>query len=308
MSKTKPNPAMQAAIARAQKAQNGIQAAEVRHVPVDYLRLEQIESSPYQARKDFQNIEELAEDIRANGVLQPVLVRPLGHDRYQLVAGERRWRASKLSEQATIPAVIREMTDLEARTHGLRENLQREDLNAYELARAVVELVAVQTGRPVQEVQAELGGASPTGETLDVLEEALQLVNKELTYLSFRRNYLALLRLPEQLVSAIEQGASYSAVLALRAATEKEQKEWLPRVISGEWSRRQIQQAIAQRQREQVPTPDMGEVNWKKQIQVLNQQLTPERLSKLKPSQSKQAQKLLDALAKLLQESHEGSA
>lgn len=305
MSKTKPNPAMQAAMARAQKAQSGIQAAEVRHVPVDYLRLEQIESSPYQARKDFQNIEELAQDIRTNGVLQPVLVRPLGNDRYQLVAGERRWRASKLSEQPTIPAVIREMTDLEARMHGLRENLQREDLNAYDLTRALVELVAVQTGRPMKDIQTELGGASPAEETLAVLGEALQLVNKELTYLSFRRNYLSLLRLPEQLVSAIEHGASYSAVLALRAATEKEQKEWLPKVISGEWSRRQIQQAIAERQREQASKTDRGEVNWKKQIQVVNQQLTPERLSKLKPTQSKQAMKLLEALAKLLQESPE---
>lgn len=302
MSKTKSNPALQAALAKAQKAQSGIQAAEVRHVPVDYLRLDQIESSPYQARRDFQNLDNLAADIHENGVLQPVLVRPLGQDRYQLVAGERRWRASKLSEQPTIPAVIREMSDLEARTHGLRENLQREDLNAYELAQAVIELVAVQTRRSVKDVQTQLGGASPDQELLDVLTEALQLVNKELTYLSFRRNYLSLLRLPEPLVSAIEQGASYSAVLALRAATPKEQAEWLPKVISGEWSRRQIQQAIAQRQRQQLHAPNRGEAGWQNQIKVLNQRLTPERLSKLNPKQSQQARKLLDALAELLQE------
>ncbi|ADY27663.1 parB-like partition protein (plasmid) [Deinococcus proteolyticus MRP] len=301
--------ALQAAMARASKAQSGIQAAEERHVPVEYLRLDDLDVSPSQARKDFQGIDELARDIAANGVLQPVLVRPLAGGRYQLVAGERRLRASRQAQQATIPAVIRDMTDLEARMHGLRENLQREDLNAYEVARAVLDLTALQLARPADEVQAELGGAAPAEETLRVLGEALKLVNKDLTYLSYRRNYLSLLRLPAHLVAAIEQGASYSAVLAVRAATPEQQRVWLPLIISGEWSRRQVQQALQEAKqtsqpanrpanKKKVPLAD----DWDRQMGQVSRKFTAKRLQSLDPRRRQKAQRLLNELAQLLEE------
>ena len=79
---------------------------------------------------------ELAASITANGVVQPVLVRPLANGRFQLIAGERRWRASQLAGKATIPAILRQVSDEQAMEITIVENLQRADLNPMEQARA----------------------------------------------------------------------------------------------------------------------------------------------------------------------------
>ncbi|GHG10480.1 putative chromosome 2-partitioning protein ParB [Deinococcus piscis] len=295
------NSALAAARARAQQATDSIRESERRNRPVRYIPLEQIEPSPYQARRDFQAIDELAADIQANGVLQPVVVRQLGEQQFQLVAGERRLRASQVAGETTIPAMIHELTDRQARIYGLQENLQREDLNAYEVARAVLDLTALELGRDAEEVQKELGANHPPEETLRVLSGALGLVNKELTYQSYKRNYLALLRLPQALVTAIEQGASYSAVLALRAATPEQQRDWLPKVVSGEWSRRQVQQAIREAKSSQAgrgeQKPDLV-----RQWSHLSGRVDPERLMALDTRKQEKASRLLAELAKLVEE------
>ena len=99
------------------------------------LPLERIDPNPKQPRLEFdsETLEELAESIQAQGVLQPILVRPVG-DRYQLVAGDRRLRASKKLGRPTIPAIVRDIADDELLEVALIENLQREDLNAIEEA------------------------------------------------------------------------------------------------------------------------------------------------------------------------------
>lgn len=99
------------------------------------LKIMDIEPNRAQPRKDFADdaLSELADSIEKYGVLQPLLVRPLG-DGYQLIAGERRWRAARMAGLAEVPVVIREMTDEEAATLALIENLQREDLNPVEEA------------------------------------------------------------------------------------------------------------------------------------------------------------------------------
>jgi ParB family chromosome partitioning protein len=86
-------------------------------------------------------LEELAESIRSRGIVQPILVRPLASGTYEILAGERRWKAAQLAGLATIPAVVREVTDDAALGIGLIENIQREDLNAIEEARGVKRLV-----------------------------------------------------------------------------------------------------------------------------------------------------------------------
>ncbi len=93
----------------------------------------------YQPRKDMSAdaLEELAESIRAQGVMQPIVVRPLGEDRYEIIAGERRWRAAQMAELDVIPAVIREVPDEAAIAMALIENIQRENLNPMEEALAV---------------------------------------------------------------------------------------------------------------------------------------------------------------------------
>lgn len=99
------------------------------------LKIMDIEPNRAQPRKDFADdaLAELADSIAQYGVLQPLLVRPLG-DGYQLIAGERRWRAARMAGLTEVPVVIRELTDEEAATLALIENLQREDLNPVEEA------------------------------------------------------------------------------------------------------------------------------------------------------------------------------
>lgn len=106
------------------------------------IELDAIVPNRFQPRKDFdqEKLSELADSIRQYGVLQPVVLRKVG-DRYELVAGERRWRASQIAERPTIPAIVRDLTDQEMTAIALVENLQREDLNAMEEARAYRQLM-----------------------------------------------------------------------------------------------------------------------------------------------------------------------
>lgn len=110
---------------------------------LERLPLGQLTRGRYQPRRDIQPeaLEELADSIRAQGVMQPIVVRPIGPDRYEIIAGERRWRASQLAELDVIPAVIREVTDEVALALALIENIQRENLNPVEEAMALKRLL-----------------------------------------------------------------------------------------------------------------------------------------------------------------------
>ena len=109
----------------------------LRDLPVEFLQRGQ-----YQPRRDMHPaaLEELADSIRAQGVMQPVVVRPVGADRYEIIAGERRWRAAQMAQLDTIPALIRDVPDDAAMAMALIENIQREDLNPIEEAQALVRL------------------------------------------------------------------------------------------------------------------------------------------------------------------------
>ncbi len=104
--------------------------------------LDQIDENPYQTRQRFdsQALQELADSIRANGVVQPVVVRPTPAGRFVLILGERRCRASKLAGKATIPAIVRSVSDEQAAEMTIVENLQRQDLNCLEQANAFARL------------------------------------------------------------------------------------------------------------------------------------------------------------------------
>ena len=104
-----------------------------REIPID-----QIDRNPFQTRGriDETQLQELAASITANGVVQPILVRPLPGGRFQLIAGERRWRASQLAGKTTVPAILRQVSDEQAMEITIVENLQRADLNPMEQARA----------------------------------------------------------------------------------------------------------------------------------------------------------------------------
>ncbi|WP_458525133.1 ParB/RepB/Spo0J family partition protein [Onishia taeanensis] len=109
---------------------------------LERLPLGQLSRGKYQPRRDIQPeaLEELADSIRAQGVMQPIVVRPIDEDRYEIIAGERRWRAAQLAELDVIPAVIREVSDQVALALAVIENIQRENLNPVEEAMALKRL------------------------------------------------------------------------------------------------------------------------------------------------------------------------
>ena len=107
------------------------------------LRISEIEPNKNQPRRDFddESLAELADSIAKHGVIQPLLVRPIGVDGYQIVAGERRWRACRMAGLKEVPVVIRELSDLEVVQIALIENLQREDLTPIEEAKGYKSLI-----------------------------------------------------------------------------------------------------------------------------------------------------------------------
>ncbi len=148
------------------------------------IAIELIDPNPYQTRRQINEtaLAELTESIRASGVVQPVVLRPAADGRFQLVAGERRWLASRRAGKAAIPAVIRQISNEQAMEITIIENLQREDLNPIEQARAFERL-----SREFNLTQEQI--ASRTGKDRASIA-----------------NFIRLLKLPETLQNALEAG------------------------------------------------------------------------------------------------------
>ncbi len=151
---------------------------ELRQLPTDL-----IVPNPRQPRQalDEDTLVSLAESIRARGVLQPVLVRPVAGGRFELIAGERRWRATRLAELDTIPAIVRHRDDPGSLEVALIENMAREDLNPVEEARACAALVE-ELGLTREEVGLRVGrsrvGVSNLIRLLDLPDEALDAIER----------------------------------------------------------------------------------------------------------------------------------
>jgi ParB family transcriptional regulator, chromosome partitioning protein len=140
-----------------------------------HIDIDLIEPSPYQPRTRFREeaLEELARSIQSSGIIQPLVVRQIGK-RYQLIAGERRWRAGQLAGLKSVPAIVRQVPDELALEMTLVENIQREDLNAIEQARAFERLMA--EFHATQEVVAER-----TGKDRATVANAIRLLKLEPT-------------------------------------------------------------------------------------------------------------------------------
>lgn len=136
------------------------------------VRIDDIEPNRDQPRKEFDSgaLAELAESIAQHGVLQPLLLRPMVSGGYRIVAGERRWRASRMAGLTEVPAVVREMSDSEEMLFALIENLQREDLTPLEEARGYQQLIESQ-GLTQEEA------ASAVGKSRPAVANALRLLN-----------------------------------------------------------------------------------------------------------------------------------
>lgn len=113
-------------------------SSELQQLPIEFLT-----PGKYQPRKDMSQeaLEDLASSIRAQGVIQPIVVRPLAKDKFEIIAGERRWRASQLAQLSEVPCIVKDVPDEAAVAIALIENIQREDLNAMEEAVALERLL-----------------------------------------------------------------------------------------------------------------------------------------------------------------------
>ena len=164
----------------------------------------EIDRNPYQTRLVFDEklLAELAESIAANGVVQPILVRPLANGRFQLIAGERRWLASQRAGKATIPAVVKQVSDVQAMEITIVENLQRADLNPIEQARAF------------ERLSREFGMTQ---------EQMAHRTGKERASIG---NYLRLLKLPQSVQDKVANGTlSYSHARVLLTLDHAEDVE-----------------------------------------------------------------------------------
>ena len=185
------------------------------------IPLEQIDRNPFQTRSQMneEQLGELAASITSNGVVQPVLVRPLANGRFQLIAGERRWRASELAGKKTIPAILRQVSDEQAMEITIVENLQRTDLNPMEQSRAFERLA-----REFHMTQEQM--AIRTGKDRATVA-----------------NFLRLLKLPESVQTRVESGElTYGHARALLAFEHAEEMEVAARrVVSNSLSVRQTE-------------------------------------------------------------------
>ena len=199
----------------------------VRHVPID-----RIEPNPENPRLLFEEsaLEELASSIREHGVLQPILVRPAGRDQYQVVAGERRWRAARLAGLLTIPALIEELDDDDALEIAVIENLQREDLSPLEEA-TIYEKMVTEHGYSIRKLAQKLG--------------------KDKGYLE---NRLRLADAPEEiraLVSVRKDTLSHAYEL-LKVQDPRKRKRLAAQVASGQLSLVKLRERIEGRPRREV--------------------------------------------------------
>jgi ParB family transcriptional regulator, chromosome partitioning protein len=209
---------------------------------------------------DPKKLEELSRSIKQFGVLEPLLVRPLNNDNFELIAGERRLRASELAGLMEVPVVVKEMDDYTTQQVRLVENLQREDLNPLEETEGILELLGIQLQQPINEVvsllyrmQNEVKGKITQNvlgkhETLAV--QSVFDVLGTITWESFVNSRLPLLKLPEDVLSVLRQGKlEYTKAVAIARVKDEEQRaELLDKAVIENLSLTQVKELIEQLQ------------------------------------------------------------
>jgi ParB family chromosome partitioning protein len=206
------------------------------------ISISQIEANPFQPRTRFESnaLEELAESIRLHGVIQPVTVRKVGNDKYQLISGERRFRASQLAGLVSIPAYVRVANDQAMLELALVENIQREDLNPIE--------VAISYKRLIDECEL----------THEGLSEKISKSRSNIT------NFLRLLKLPVDIQMALTKGviSMGHARALINVDDQAKQIEIFERIIDEVLSVRDVENLARKAKR---PKPDATEAEQKKE-------------------------------------------
>jgi ParB family transcriptional regulator, chromosome partitioning protein len=191
--------------------------AELKTIPIDLIKRGQ-----FQPRTEFAAgaLDDLAESIREVGMVEPIIVRPCGDTYYEIIAGERRWRAAGLAQLENIGCLVGKYSDVVCRKIGLIENIQRENLNVMEVAKALQDLME---------------------EELLTQEEAASAIGKSRSYVA---NVVAVLRLPERLQKALRAGdLDFGHAKALMGLAEGNQIDLAQKAMTQGWSVRRIEQA-----------------------------------------------------------------
>lgn len=186
------------------------------------IKISEIEPNRDQPRKEFDQeaLTRLSESIALHGVISPILVRPTPEGRYQIVAGERRWRASNMAGLREIPVIIRELTDKEVGEFALIENLQREDLN------------------PIEEAEGYRNLIEDYGMTQEVLAERIGKSRTSIT------NVLRLLNLPDKILDYVKDGnlSSSQARTILAFRDEEKMLEIAERAVKEDLTVRKLEE------------------------------------------------------------------
>ena len=207
---------------------------------INEIALNQIEPNPNQPRHEFDQeaLDELATSIHELGIIQPITLRQVADDRYQIIAGERRWRASQLAGLETIPAYIRTVNDENVMELALVENLQRQDLNAIEIALAYEHLLA---------------GSGMTQERIS------ERVGKSRTAIT---NYLRLLKLPAQVQMSLQKKeldmGHARALLSLESPTQ--QIKLFKDIIKNGYSVRKVEELVKRIKNEEQMDNDQSNI------------------------------------------------
>jgi len=186
------------------------------------IQLSEIQKNPYQPRKEFseEKIQELAQSIKENGLIQPIIVRQSPVIGYEILAGERRYRASIAAGLTEVPVIIKKLSDQDMMVHSIIENLQREDLNPIEEAKAYQSLI--EKGYTHADIAAKMGKSRP-----------------------YITNLVRLLTLPDFILNEVEAGklSQAHARLLIQLSTD-EQKKLLYRIQTEDLSVRQVEHLL----------------------------------------------------------------
>ena len=211
------------------------------------ISITDIQKNPYQPRKEFdgEKLDELAQSIKENGVIQPIIVRQSPVIGYEILAGERRYRASLLAGLTSIPAVVKQLSDQEMMVQSIIENLQRENLNPIEEARAYESLV--EKGFTHAEIADKMGKSRP--------------------YIS---NSIRLLSLPEQILSEVENGKLSQAHARSLVGLNKEQQDYFfQRIIEEDISVRKLEALLTEKKQKKLQKDDHFIQNEEEQLKKL---------------------------------------
>lgn len=281
---------------------------------IQTLRIEQIVTSSNQPRRYFDpdKLEQLTQSVKEIGILEPILVRSLPDNKYELVAGERRYRAAERAERAEVPVVVKELTDTEALQLALIENLQREDLNPVEETEGILQLIALRENLAVDEVISRLyrmynevkGNVNSSNPNVRVNEfdDSVKVIFESLlsmNWSSFVKNKLPLLKLPEDVLSALRTGQiEYTKAKAVaRIKDEQQRKKLISEAVAENLSLVQIKEKIAALSIDKPSSPSPST-----QLKTITRRLNQSKLWSKNPKKWKQVQNWLQKIENLLEE------